>query len=74
MKSIKFMICIQNTGADDLQLGKVYQVLPDEKSEKEGYVRIVDESEDDYLYPQSFFVSIQLPQAAERALFSVASR
>jgi len=42
--------------------------LPDDDAEKEGYFRVVDESDEDYLYPQSYFVLISLPRKAEEAL------
>ena len=47
---------------------KIYQVLPDEEAEKEGYLRVIDESGEDYLYPQSYFVLVQLPREAQEAL------
>jgi hypothetical protein len=34
--------------------------------------RVIDESGEDYLYPASYFVPIELPQAVEEA-FAVAS-
>jgi hypothetical protein len=46
----------------------VYQVLPDKKSAQDGYLRILDESGEDYLYPESYFVSVKLPLKAEDAL------
>jgi hypothetical protein len=46
----------------------VYQVLPDEDAEREGYIRVIDESGEDYLYPESYFVRVQLPQEAEKAI------
>ena len=64
----QFVICIQNTGSEDLAVGKVYQVLPDEAAARDDYVRVVDESGEDYLYPASYFVPIALPAKAERAL------
>ena len=67
-KEIQFVICIQNEGCEDLALGKVYQVLPDESAAKEDYLRVIDESGEDYLYPGNCFIPIALPQAAERAL------
>jgi len=51
----------------DLELRKIYQVLPDESAAKENLVRVIDESGEDYLYPASSFVFIELPQEAERA-------
>ncbi len=68
MKS-KFVICIISASNEDILPGKVYQVLEDEKADRENYIRIMDESGEDYLYPSTYFVPISLPQAAEQALF-----
>ena len=67
----RFGICIYNNDCDDLELLKVYQILPDDTASQKGYVRVVDESAEDYLYPQSFFVVLELPQAAEQRLLSI---
>ncbi|MDP2970292.1 MAG: hypothetical protein Q8P64_13955 [Deltaproteobacteria bacterium] len=63
-----FALCVENKDCDDLEKRKIYKVLPDEEAEKEGYLRIIDESGQDYLYPQSFFVLVQLPREAQEAL------
>jgi len=68
----RFVICIRNGACEDLELRKVYQVLPDEAASKDGYIRVIDESGEDYLYPQEYFVPIELPQAVEKALLSAA--
>jgi len=70
-KEIQFVICIQNEGCEDLELGKVYRVLPDESAAKENYFRVIDESGEDYLYSANYFFPIKLPQAAERALLAI---
>jgi len=67
----RFVICVQYTGCEDLELGKVYRVLPDESAVRDGYIRVIDESGEDYLYPAEYFVPIALPQEAERALLAV---
>jgi hypothetical protein len=64
----RFALCVENAGCDDLEPRKVYPVLPDEAAAREGLVRIVDESGEDYLYPATQFVFLDLPRAAERAL------
>ena len=64
----RFVLCVKNDDCDDLERRKVYRVIPDEKAEKDGYVRVIDESGDDYLYPSSYFVRLQLPQEAEQAI------
>jgi hypothetical protein len=63
-----FALCVENKDCEDLEKRKIYQVLPDEEAEKEGYLRIIDESGEDYLYPQSYFVLVQLPREAQEAL------
>lgn len=64
----RFVLCIQNDDCDDLEVRKVYRLISDEKAEKDGYLRIVDESGEDYLYPASYFVRLELPQEAKQAL------
>ena len=64
----RFALCIENRDCEDLEKRKIYQILPDDKAEKEGYLRIIDESGEDYLYPQSYFILVQLPREAQEAL------
>ena len=73
MQQPKFVICIHNNGCEDLELGKVYQVLPDESAARVGYVRVIDDSGEDYLYPADHFVPIARPKKAERALLAAFS-
>jgi hypothetical protein len=69
----QFAVCINNEGYPaSLELRKIYRVLPDEKAVKHCLMRVVDESGEDYLYPEKFFVPIQLPQAAEEAFLYTA--
>jgi hypothetical protein len=63
-----FVLCVKNDDCDDLVTRKVYRAIPDEKAEKDGYVRVIDESGEDYLYPSSYFVRVQLPVEAEQAM------
>jgi len=64
----RFVVCVRNDECDDLELRKVYQLLPDRKAAREGYLRIVDESGEDYLYPESYFVPLSLSVRAQNAL------
>lgn len=57
----QFVICVQNDDADDLELRKLYQNLPDDQAAADGYLRVIDESGEDYLYPASYFVRVMLP-------------
>jgi len=61
-------VCVENKDCEDLEKRKIYQVLPDDDAEEEGYLRIIDESGEDYLYPRSYFVLIPLPREAKEAL------
>ena len=63
-----FALCIENKECEDLEKRKIYIVLPDNEASKEGYIRIIDESGEDYLYPQSYFIVIELPREAQDAL------
>ncbi len=63
-----FALCIENKDCEDLEKRKIYKVLPDEEAEKEGYLRVIDESGEDYLYPQSYFVLVKLLREAQEAL------
>jgi hypothetical protein len=64
----RFVLCVKNDDCEDLDKRKVYRVVPDDKAEKDGYIRVIDESGEDYLYPVSYFVPVQLPQEAEQAI------
>ena len=63
MANHQFVVCIQNSGYEvSLEPRKLYQVLPDSEAAKHHQVRIVDESGDDYLYPESLFLAVPLPE------------
>ena len=66
----KFVLCLRNDDCEDLEKRKIYQVLDDEEAAKEGYIRVIDESGGDYLYPESYFVFVDLPREAEAAISS----
>ncbi len=68
----QFVLCIKNEGCEDLEIRKVYQVLPDETAEKDDYIRVIDESGEDYLYPQNLFYPIELSKSVEETLLHAA--
>lgn len=68
----KFVVCIRNDDCEDLEPRKLYQRLPDPAAAADGYIRVIDDSGEDYLYPQDYFLPIELPKAAEKALLSAA--
>jgi hypothetical protein len=61
-------LCVENGGLEDLEARKLYQVLPDREAAREGYIRVVDESGEDYIYPSDLFVPVTLPPAVVRRL------
>jgi hypothetical protein len=74
MKTLKrqFAICIDNTDyAASLIVKKIYEVLPDEAAAKDDFLRIIDESGEDYLYHRSHFILIELPLEVEQVLVAV---
>jgi hypothetical protein len=66
-REVEFALCVKNDDSDDLELRKIYRLLPDEKAAKDGYVRVVDESGEDYLYPEFYFILVKLPIEAQEA-------
>jgi hypothetical protein len=64
----RFVLCIRNEECEDLELRKIYHVLPDKKALQDGYLRVVDETGEDYLYPESYFVPVSLSHKAQDAL------
>jgi hypothetical protein len=71
MKAKQFAVCLRNDGYEvSLEPRKIYQVLPDSGAAKHRQVRVIDESGEDYLYPQNFFAPIELPQPIRRAVLA----
>lgn len=71
-KGKQFAICVRNEGYEvSLERRKVYEVVPDQASERHDLLRVIDESGEDYLYPAEFFLPIELPKAVEKALVTV---
>ena len=65
----QFVVCIKNAGYPaSLELHKIYRVIPDKDAAKDGDVRVVDESGEDYLYPAAYFSPIKVPAALEKSL------
>ncbi len=69
----RFAICIDNTDYPAaLEVRKIYQLLPDTDAAQHQYLRVIDESGEDYLYPATYFVIIDLPQTIKEALLKAA--
>lgn len=66
----EFAICVTNKGYEDLEVWKVYRLLPDPKAAEVGCVRVIDESEEDYLYPTTCFVQVTFPENIRERLLA----
>ena len=68
-KERQFAVCVRNTGYPaSLELRKIYEILPDAEGSEHGLIRVIDESGEDYLYPEKLFLPIELPHALEAAV------
>ncbi|MFL6210747.1 MAG: hypothetical protein ACJ74W_17985 [Pyrinomonadaceae bacterium] len=64
-----YVLCIDDGGyPESLEVRKVYAVLPDDRAAANNYIRVVDETGEDYLYPAKYFVPIQVPPKAAKIL------
>jgi hypothetical protein len=68
MKDMQFAICVQNKDCEDIELLKLYQVLIDDSAAKDDYIRVIDESGEDYLYPKNNFIVINLSSQVKKTL------
>ncbi|MDN3511074.1 MAG: hypothetical protein QY310_11480 [Candidatus Jettenia sp. CY-1] len=65
----RFALCIDNKGYKaSLIPRKIYKIIPDEQAEQDDFIRLIDESGDDYLYHKSHFVFVELPEEVARVL------
>ena len=68
-----YAVCVSNKGYPaSLEVKKIYQTIEDAEAVKHHQLRVIDESGADYLYPEEYFVHIDLPQAAENAWLTAA--
>ena len=69
IKAAHFAVCINNEGYKaSLEVGKLYRVIPDAEAASHGYIRVVDESGEDYGYAAHRFFPLEVPQALAEAL------
>ena len=65
----RFVVCIENAGYPvSLELHKIYRIIADAEAARDGDVRIVDESGEDYLYPAEWFAAVELPRRVKSSL------
>ena len=73
LPSKQLVVCVNNDGyTASLEKRKLYVALRDPVAEKHGMLRIIDESGEDYLYPQKSFIPAELPRAVRRAVLQAA--
>jgi hypothetical protein len=73
MKVRRFVICIGNPGyTASLEPRKIYESLPDTDAQSRELIRVIDESGEDYLYPASLFIAIELPKSVQSAIVRAA--
>jgi hypothetical protein len=66
---MQFAVCINNEGyRSSLEVGKLYRILPDDEATSHGYLRVIDESGEDYGYSNDRFFPIEVPEALEKTL------
>ena len=68
-RNIHFAVCLNNEGYEvSLEVGKLYRVIRDEEAEAHGYIRVVDESGEDYAFTSNRFHLVKLPVAVKNTL------
>ena len=71
-RSAEFAVCIHNGEYDvDLIVGKIYRVVKPKRNDRLADIRVLDESNEDYLYPRVWFVPVELPWKAKKALVAI---
>ena len=72
MSTARFAICVDNSQYPaSLELHKVYRVVPDEDAERDGDLRVIDESGEDYLYHKGHFVFVSFPPAVKKKILAL---
>ena len=73
--ALRFVVCVENSAYPaSLELHKIYRALPDEDAAREGDLRIIDESGEDYLYPAEWFAVVDLPRRVRTSLVRRSAR
>jgi hypothetical protein len=70
-----FAVCINNSGYEaSLEAGKLYRIIPDPVAAGHGYLRVIDESGEDYGYSTGRFFQLAIPETLAAALSSQPKR
>ncbi len=74
-ETAQFVVCLNNKGyLASLEIGKLYQIIPDAEAEKLGGLRVIDEDGEDYLYDAEMFCLLQVPPIVAQTLISVSKQ
>ena len=72
MPKRQFAVCVDNTDYKaSLIVRKIYEILPDEAAAKDDFLRVIDESGEDYLFHRSQFILVEFPAEVQQALTTV---
>jgi hypothetical protein len=72
-ESKQLVVCIENEGYPaSLERRKIYLAIRDAEAEGNGFLRVIDESGESYLYPKAFFRPVSLPQSVKKAILAAA--
>lgn len=67
----QFAVCLNNNDYPaSLEVGKLYRVIEDKQAAAEGYLRVIDESGEDYAFAANRFYLVKLPAAVKKALLA----
>ncbi len=70
---LRFVICIDNTDYPAaLERRKIYQVILDDRAARHNLLRVIDESGEDYMYPQGYFIPVDFAPSIQQALLRAA--
>lgn len=68
MEKERYVLCLNNDNySASLEVRKIYLCISDPEAESHDLIRVIDESGEDYLYPESIFVPIEIPRQATQA-------
>jgi hypothetical protein len=69
--TLQFALCLNNEGyLASLEMGKLFRIIPDDEAAAHGYLRIIDESVEDYAFAASRFHVVDLPLPVGKALMA----
>jgi hypothetical protein len=73
-KARRFVVCVRNDGYEaSLECNKIYAVVPDAEAERDGDLRVMDESGEDYIFAADRFVAIDVPASVRTALLKASN-